>query len=157
MTDPLAAADSLWMKEALIEAEKARVREEVPVGALLVRDGQVIGRGHNVTEQRQDPTVHAEMMAIRQGAAVSGSRRLLGATLYVTLEPCAMCAGAILLAKVRKLFYGAPDPKTGAVTSCYQVLEDSRSNHQTEVHTGILEIESRTLLETFFKNKRTYN
>ena len=153
MTD-LLAADALWMKEAVVEAKKARAQEEVPVGALLVGNGQVIGRGYNVTEQRQDPTGHAEMMAIRQAAINAGSRRLLDATLYVTLEPCAMCAGAIVLARIPRLVFGAFDPKTGACGSLRNVVQDRRLNHRCELIGGVLEEECAALLTRFFSGLR---
>lgn len=153
MADSL-AADALWMKEAVAEAEKARAQEEVPVGALLVRDGQIIGRGHNVTEQQRDPTGHAEMVAIRQAAVTAESRRLLDATLYVTLEPCAMCAGAIVLARVPRLVFGAFDPKTGACGSLRNVVQDHRLNHRCELIGGVLEEECAVLLKRFFSGLR---
>jgi tRNA(adenine34) deaminase len=153
MTDSL-AVDALWMKEAVVEAEKARAQEEVPVGALLVRDGRVIGRGYNVTEQQQDPTGHAEMMAIRQAALRAESRRLLDATLYVTLEPCAMCAGAIVLARIPRLVFGAFDPKTGACGSLRNVVQDGRLNHRCELIGGVLEEECTALLKRFFSGLR---
>jgi tRNA(adenine34) deaminase len=153
MTDSL-AADALWMKEAVAEAEKARAQEEVPVGALLVRDGQIIGRGHNVTEQQRDPTGHAEMVAIRQAAVTAESRRLLDATLYVTLEPCAMCAGAIVLARVPRLVFGAFDAKTGACGSLRNVVQDHRLNHRCELIGGVLEEECAVLLKRFFSGLR---
>jgi len=153
MTDSL-AADALWMREAVAEAEKARAQEEVPVGALLVRDGQIIGRGHNVTEQLQDPTGHAEMMAIRQAAVTAESRRLLDVTLYVTLEPCAMCAGAIVLARIPRLVFGAFDPKTGACGSLRNVVQDERLNHRCELIGGVLEDECAGMLKRFFNDLR---
>ena len=153
MTDFL-ATDALWMKEAGAEAETARAQEEGPGGALLVRDGQVIGRGYNVTEQRQDPTGHAEMMAIRQAAVTAESRRLLDATLYVTLEPCAMCAGAIVLARIPRLVFGAFDSKTGACGSLRNVVQDDRLNHRCELIGGVLEDECAALLKRFFSGLR---
>ena len=153
MTDSL-AADALWMKEAVAEAEKARAQEEVPVGALLVRDGQIIGRGHNVTEQQRDPTGHAEMVAIRQAAVTAESRRLLDATLYVTLEPCAMCAGAIVLCRIQRLVFGAYDPKAGACGTLRNVVQDPRLNHTCQVIGGVLHSECADLLQSFFGGLR---
>src|SRR5690606_2738256 len=112
--------------------------DEVPVGALVVRDGEVLGGAHNQRETLADPTAHAEMIAITQAASALGSWRLSGCTLYVTLEPCAMCAGAIVLARLDRVVYGATDPKAGAVESLYRLLEDSRLNHQAEVVRGVL-------------------
>jgi tRNA(adenine34) deaminase len=138
------------MRQAFTEAERAAAQGEVPVGALLVRDGRVIGRGYNAIEQLQDPTAHAEMRAIRQGAAHTGSRRLLESTLYVTLEPCAMCAGAIVLARVSRLVFGAFDPKSGACGSLRNLVDDGRLNHRCQLLGGVLEEECAGLLRRFF-------
>lgn len=143
------------MRQALTEAERAAAQGEVPVGALLVRDDRIIGRGYNAIEQLQDPTAHAEMMAIRQGAASTGSRRLLEATLYVTLEPCAMCAGAIVLARLPRLVFGAFDPKSGACGSLRNLVDDGRLNHRCQLQGGVLEEECADLLRCFFAALRS--
>ena len=150
MTDPPPEADIAWMRRALAEAERATAQGEVPVGALLVRDDRIIGRGYNAIEQLQDPTAHAEMVAIRQGAVSTESRRLLDATLYVTLEPCAMCAGAIVLARIPRLVFGAFDPKSGACGSLRNLVDDFRLNHRCQLLGGVLEEECADLLRRFF-------
>lgn len=149
------ADDLFWMRQALAEARQAGDRDEVPVGALIVREGQVIGRGANAIEQGQDPTGHAEMRAIRQAAGALGSRRLLDATLYVTLEPCAMCAGAVVLARIPRLVFGALDPKSGACGSLRNVVQDGRLNHRCSVLNGVLQEECADLLRQFFDQLRS--
>ena len=144
------AEDSRWMLEALREAERAGRRGEVPVGAVVVDAGRVLGRAGNAIEALQDPTAHAEMLALRQAAAALGTRRLLATTLYVTLEPCAMCAGAAVLARVSRLVFGAADPKAGACGSLRNVVEDPRLNHRCQVRGGVLEQECAELLKGFF-------
>ena len=144
------AEDSHWMREALREAECAGRRGEVPVGAVVVGAGQALGRAGNAIEATQDPTAHAEMLALRQAAAALGTRRLLATTLYVTLEPCAMCAGAAVLARVPRLVFGAADPKAGACGSLRNVAEDPRLNHRCQVRGGVLERECAELLKGFF-------
>ena len=144
------AEDSRWMLEALREAERAGRRGEVPVGAVVVGAGRVLGRAGNAIEAAQDPTAHAEMLALRQAAAALGTRRLLATTLYVTLEPCAMCAGAAVLARVPRLVFGASDPKAGACGSLRNVAEDPRLNHRCQVRGGVLEQECAELLKGFF-------
>ena len=144
------AEDSHWMREALREAERADRRGEVPVGAVVVGAGRVLGRAGNAIEATQDPTAHAEMLALRQAAAALGTRRLLATTLYVTLEPCAMCAGAAVLARVPRLVFGAADPKAGACGSLRNVAEDPRLNHRCQVRGGVLERECAELLKGFF-------
>lgn len=148
------ASDLNYMELALAEAEAARRVCEVPVGALVVHDGVVIGSGSNATERSQDPTAHAEMVAIRQAAAQAGSRWLTGATLYVTLEPCAMCAGAVVLARLPRLVFGAFDPKTGACGSLRNLVQDPRLNHRCEVVGGVMEQECGELLRGFFSDLR---
>jgi len=143
-----------WMGLAIAEAEEAVREGEVPVGAIIVHEGRVIGRGHNRTEALQDPTAHAEILAIGAAAEALGSWRLEGATLYVTLEPCFMCAGAIVLARIDRLVFGTTDPKAGACVSLAGVVRDPRLNHRADVLHGIREIECRDLLETFFLKKR---
>jgi tRNA(adenine34) deaminase len=142
------------MREALREASLAQAKEEVPIGCVIVQSGVVIGRGHNQTESLQDPTAHAEMIAITAAAAALGSRRLLDCTLYVTLEPCAMCAGAIVLARIPTVVYGAADPKAGAVHTLYSLLHDSRLNHTCEVIRGILGESCSAILSDFFLSLR---
>jgi tRNA(adenine34) deaminase len=142
------------MREALLEAEKARARGEVPVGAVAVLDGAVIGRGHNLRETARDPSAHAELTAMRAAAAYLGSWRLVNVDIYVTLEPCPMCAGALVNARVQRLFYGADDPKAGAVRTLYQLVEDPRLNHRVEVVSGLLADDCAALLRGFFANIR---
>ncbi|MFH0765363.1 MAG: tRNA adenosine(34) deaminase TadA [Calditrichota bacterium] len=143
-----------WMNLALREAEQAFAEDEVPVGAVVVHAGQLLGRGHNQTRTLNDPTAHAEILAITAACQKLSVSRLETADLYVTLEPCAMCAGAIVLAKVSRLFYGAGDPKTGACGSVFDIVREPRLNHQVEVYPGICEKESAALLEKFFKMRR---
>ncbi len=139
---------------ALDEARAALDHDDVPVGAVVVRDGTVVGRGHNRREVDQDPTAHAEVLAIREAAATLGSWRLEGCTLGVTLEPCTMCAGAIVLARVPVVVYGATDPKAGAAGSLYDVLDDDRLNHRCEVEAGVRGEECGDLLRAFFRARR---
>jgi len=142
------------MREALAEAEKALAHGDVPVGAVAVQDGVVIGRGHNRKEVDGDPIGHAEMMALQQAARVVGGWRLAGVTLYCTLEPCPMCAGAMGSARLPRLVYGADDPKAGAAGSVVELLRDPRFNHQVAVTRGVLAGESQALLERFFARLR---
>jgi len=146
--------DIKYMKMALAEARKAYQRAEVPIGAVVVCNDQIVGRGFNLREQTQDPTSHAEMIALREAAANEASWRLEDCQLYVTLEPCPMCAGAILQSRIKRLVYGASDPKAGAVRSLYQLLDDDRFNHQVEVEAGVMEEESAQLLKDFFRELR---
>lgn len=146
--------DIKYMKMALAEARKAYQRAEVPIGAVVVCNDQVVGRGFNLREQTQDPTSHAEMIALREAAENEASWRLEDCQLYVTLEPCPMCAGAILQSRIKRLVYGASDPKAGAVKSLYQLLNDDRFNHQVEVEAGVMEAESAQLLKDFFRDLR---
>lgn len=146
--------DERFMREALKEAEAAESAEEVPVGAVVVRDGRVIGRGHNQRERLADPTAHAEMIAITAAASSVGDWRLDGCTLYVTLEPCPMCAGAIVLARITRLVFGADDPKAGACGSLYTITSDPRSNHQVAVTSGVLVDECVLILRAFFERQR---
>jgi tRNA(adenine34) deaminase len=138
------------MREALAEAESAIAHGDVPVGAVAVRCGEIIGRGHNRREAGGDPTAHAEMIALRQAAEALGGWHLAGVTLYCTLEPCPMCAGAMLVARLPKLVYGADDPKAGAVGSLVDLLRDPRFNHRVQVTRGVLAEESLQLLGRFF-------
>ena len=142
------------MQQALAEADIAESLGEVPIGAVIVLDGQIIGRGHNLREISQDPTTHAEVIAIRQAAKQLGSWRLLDCTLYVTLEPCVMCMGAIILARIPQLVFGCRDPKAGAVGSIYNFSEDERFNHQVKVREGILQQECSAQLSHFFRQLR---
>ncbi len=142
------------MQAALAEADIAESLGEVPIGAVVVFNGQIVGRGHNLRETSQDPTTHAEVIAIRQAAKQLKSWRLLDCTLYVTLEPCVMCMGAIILARIPQLVFGCRDPKAGAVGSIYNLAEDERLNHQVEVCEGILQQECSTQLSHFFKDLR---
>ena len=142
------------MRLALAEARAAAEEDEVPVGAIVVAGGRIVGSGHNQREQLADPTAHAEMIAITQAAATLGSWRLEGCTLYVTLEPCPMCAGAILQARIPAVVWGAPDPKAGAVETLYRLFEDVRLNHRVE-HVGhVLADECGRILTEFFRRKR---
>ena len=143
-----------WMREALKEARLAEAKEEVPIGCVVVHNGAVIGRGHNQTESLQDPTAHAEMIAITAAAASLGSRRLLDCSLYVTLEPCAMCCGAIVLARIPTVIYAARDPKAGAVDTHYSLLHDTRLNHTCTVIRGILADEAGAMLTEFLNSLR---
>ncbi len=150
------AAYDGWMRLALDEARAALPRGDVPVGAVVVGpDGAVVGRGRNVREAEGDPTGHAEVRALREAAAALGEWRLAGCTLVVTLEPCTMCAGALVLARVDRLVYGAEDPKAGAVGSLWDVVRDRRLNHRPEVVGGVLAAECGDLLRAFFRDQRT--
>lgn len=144
----------VWMDRALSQAKKGAAAGEVPVGALVVRGGLVIAEAHNRRELDQDPTAHAEMLALREAATYLGSWRLDGCTLYVTLEPCTMCAGALVLARLPALVFGATDPKGGAVGSLYDVARDARLNHRVEVTAGVLADECGAVLTRFFRGKR---
>jgi tRNA(adenine34) deaminase len=143
-----------FMDDALAEARAAQVADEVPVGAVIVRDGGVIARAGNRTLRDRDPTAHCEMLAIRQATASLGSERLTDCDLYVTLEPCAMCAAAISFARIRRLYYGAPDPKGGAVENGVRFFAARTCHHRPEVYSGINESEAAALLRGFFKARR---
>jgi len=147
-------SDESWMQLAIKEAEFALKREEVPVGALIVHEERVIGKAFNQTDTLNDPTAHAEMIAITAAAAHLGSWRLEGCTLYVTLEPCAMCAGATVLARIPRLIFGAYDPKAGACTSLYTITNDTRLNHRVHTVGGVLEEKCGALLREFFAKVR---
>ncbi|MBN2030836.1 nucleoside deaminase [bacterium] len=144
----------MWMQRALREAEKALAHEEIPVGAVVVLNDEVIGRGYNQTESLNDPTAHAEMIAISAAANTLQSWRLDSCSIYVTLEPCAMCAGAIVLARFQKVIIGAMDPKAGACGSLRNIVQDHRLNHQVELLSGVLEEESSDILKRFFQRIR---
>ena len=143
-----------WMGEALAEARLALEHDDVPIGAVIVRGGHVVGRGHNEREVRKDPTAHAEVIALRRASRELHSWRLLDTTLYVTLEPCAMCAGAIVLGRVPRVVFGTADPKAGAAGSVLDVLAEPRLNHRPEVAGGLLAEESASLLRGFFGSRR---
>jgi tRNA(adenine34) deaminase len=147
--------DDAFMDEALAEAEKAVARGEVPVGAVAVHQGRIVGRGHNLRETSRDPSAHAELTAMRAAAAYLSSWRLVGVTIYVTLEPCPMCAGALVNSRVERLVYGADDPKAGAVRTLYKLLEDPRLNHRLEVVPGIRGEACAKQLRDFFTKIRT--
>lgn len=142
------------MRLALKEAERALQHGDVPIGAVVVRDGDVIGSAGNERELSADPTAHAEILALRAAATAVGSWRLDDSTLYVTLEPCPMCAGAIVLGRVPRLVYGPQDPRAGAALSLYNIVQDDRLNHQVELTTGVLEEECADLLRSFFEGRR---
>jgi len=142
------------MRLALVEAGKAAACGEVPVGAVVVRDGEVVATAHNRRETDRDPTAHAEVLAIRSAAAALGAWRLSGCTLYVTIEPCPMCAGAIVLARIDELVFGAPDPKAGACGTLMDVVRDERLNHQVAVVRGVLAEECAGLMREFFSRRR---
>lgn len=146
--------DEYWMRLALAEAERAAALEEVPVGAVAVLDGEIIGTGYNRKESDQDPTAHAEMIALREAAEHLGNWRLVGVTLYVTLEPCPMCAGAMIQGRLARLVYGAPDTRFGAGGTIIDVLGEPRFNHRVSVTAGVLEEEAAALLQRFFRRLR---
>lgn len=150
----LTPQDEIWMRRALSMAEKARDAGEVPVGAVLVLDNEVIAQGFNCPISRQDPSAHAEMVVLRQGAEKIRNYRLLNSTLYVTLEPCIMCAGAMVHARVRRLVYGANDIRAGAVASCAQLLDQPFLNHRVEYAGGLLAAECGEILSAFFRARR---
>lgn len=143
-----------FMNEAIIEAKKAEAIREVPIGAVVVLEGEIIGRGHNLRETSQNATAHAEMIAIQQACEVTGSWRLENAQLFVTLEPCPMCSGALLLSRVEEVYFGAFDPKGGTAGSLLNLLEDERFNHWSYVESGILAEECGQLLTDFFRELR---
>ena len=146
-----------FMREALKEAQKAYDQEEVPIGAVVVLNGEIIGRGHNLREKEQDATLHAEIKAIRQANQYLGSWRLEDCELFVTLEPCPMCSGAMILARMKKVIFGAFDPKAGTAGTFMNLLQDSRFNHQVEIDQGVLEEECQEILRSFFKGLRERN
>ena len=146
--------DRLYMAEALREAKKAFDADEVPVGAVIVHKGSIIARAHNQIKLLKDPTAHAEMIAITQAASFLQNERLMGCSMYVTIEPCSMCAGAMVLARIKELVYAARDPKTGACGSIVNVVGHKKLNHKVRVKAGILEDESSSLMKEFFRKKR---
>ncbi|NBC00581.1 MAG: tRNA-specific adenosine deaminase [Bacteroidetes bacterium] len=146
--------DRRWMKKALREAERAYRMGEVPVGAVVVQDGVLVGRGHNQVEQLNDPTAHAEMIAITAACDTLGRKQLADCTLYVTLEPCPMCAGAIVWARLARLVFGAFDEKAGAASTLYNIPRDQRLNHQVAIVSGVEEEAAAALLQDFFRERR---
>jgi tRNA(adenine34) deaminase len=143
------------MKHALTEAQYAFDEGEVPVGCVIVHEGRIVGRAHNQRERLHDPTAHAEMIAVTQAAEALGRWRLTGCTVYVTIEPCSMCAGALVLARVDRLVFGPRDPKTGACGSLFNIAQDPRLNHRVELTEGVLADEASALLKDFFRMRRT--
>jgi tRNA(adenine34) deaminase len=146
--------DAHWMRHALTLAQRARDADEVPVGAVLVQNGEIVGEGWNQPIGLHDPSAHAEMLALRDAAKKLGNYRITGSTLYVTLEPCVMCAGAMVHARVARLVYGAADPKAGAVNSVYDVIANPKLNHTVQWTGGVLESECGEILRAFFKARR---
>lgn len=147
-------ADTQFMQEALAEARAAATAGEVPIGAVVVHDGKILARAGNRTIRDCDPTAHAEVVALREAARLLGNYRLADTTLYVTIEPCSMCAGAIVQARVPRLVYGADDPKGGAVRSCFEILSDSCLNHQVEVTSDVLAADCAAIIQSFFGERR---
>jgi tRNA(adenine34) deaminase len=147
-------ADIQFMQNALAEAHSAATAGEVPIGAVLVHDGKILVRSGNRTIRDCDPTAHAEIVVLREAARLLGNYRLAGTTLYVTIEPCAMCAGALIQARVPRLVYGADDPKGGAVRSCFEILSHPRLNHKVEITSGVLEAECAAIIQSFFAERR---
>ena len=143
-----------YMEEALEEAKKAAAMGEIPIGAVIVKDGEIIGRGHNETETGCDPTAHAEIVAIRQAARRLGGWKLPGCSMYLTIEPCSMCAGAIVWSRISRLFIGTMDPKSGACGSVFNIPQESRLNHFVEIETGLMQEECSSLMKSFFKELR---
>jgi len=158
ITAPMAAADERFMKMALGEASAAGKKGEVPVGAVLIdRNDRVLSKAHNLSVTACDATAHAEILVLRKGGQIQSNYRLLETTLYVTIEPCVMCMGAIIHARVKRLVYGAPDPKWGAAGSLYDFGADTRFNHRVEVKKGVCETECRQLIQEFFRKRRSIN
>lgn len=143
-----------YMLEALEEAKKAAEIGEIPIGAIIEKDGEIIGRGHNLNETTKDPTAHAEMIAIRQAAQVLGGWRLTGCNMYVTMEPCSMCAGALVWSRIDKLYIGTMDPKSGACGSVFNIVQEKKLNHFIEIESGIMEKECQEIVKGFFKDLR---
>ena len=146
--------DAAWMELALEQAQLAALAGEVPVGALVIRNGEIIGQGHNRNLLDNDPTAHAEIVALRQAAARVGNHRLIGCTMVATIEPCSMCAGALIHARIARLVYGAADPKAGAAGSTVQVINHPSLNHRMEVTAGVLADKCSEILQQFFRQKR---
>lgn len=152
---PHEACDARWMREALVAAQAARASGEVPVGACVVAsDGQLLAVAGNLTRTNCDPTAHAEIVALREAARSTGNYRLTGASVYSTIEPCAMCAGALVQARIKRLVYGARDERAGAVESQFQLCDAEVLNHRMEISSGVLEAECRALMQQFFRTRR---
>ena len=151
----MSLSDEFWMEEALREAQRALALGEVPVGAVVVSEGRIVGRGCNRPLSTNDPTAHAEILALREAGTTIGNYRLLDCEIYVTVEPCSMCAGAITHARIRRLIYGAEDAKAGAVHSMLQVLNHPKLNHQVEVSSGVLAARCMNLVQSFFRERRS--
>ncbi|AWN19684.1 tRNA adenosine(34) deaminase TadA [Streptococcus sobrinus] len=154
MTDFTQDQKEAFMREALKEAQKSLAKEEIPIGCVIVKEGQIIGRGHNAREDLNQAIMHAEIMAINQANQAEGNWRLLDSTLFVTIEPCVMCSGAIGLARIPQVIYGAANQKFGAAGSLYDILTDQRLNHRVQVETGILEADCAKIMQDFFRNRR---
>ena len=154
LSTKMSKLDQSYMSEALKEARIAFEKDEVPVGAVIVHEGRIIARAHNQIKLLKDPTAHAEMIAITQAASYLGSERLINTTMYATIEPCSMCAGALVLGRVKKLVYGARDPKTGACGSVLKITDNKKLNHRIRTEKGVLEKECAWLLKEFFRKKR---
>ncbi len=146
--------DEFFMKLAIKEAKKAYKKDEVPVGAVVVKNGRIISKAHNLIKRLKDPTAHAEILAIKKASKKIKNERLLGMKLYTTLEPCSMCAGAIILARIETLVFGAKDPKTGACGSVFKIINNKKNNHRIKVIKGVLERECGEIIKNFFKEKR---
>lgn len=146
--------DKHYMALALEEAKKAFKEDEVPIGAIIVRDGEILGKGHNEKEKRRDATAHAEILALQEAMKNVDGWRLTGATIYVTIEPCVMCVGALLQARIKRIVFGAPDPKFGGVVSLHRLADDPRHNHRCAYEAGVLAEEAKNLMQEFFKAKR---
>ena len=153
----MTSLDEKWMYEALKEAKKALLKDDVPIGAVIVNCGKIIGRGYNQVEMLKDPTAHAEMIAITAASNYMSEKWLLNSTLYVTIEPCSMCAGAFVLSRIKRLVYGSKDPKSGACGTVVNIINNNKLNHRIKVKSGILEKECSFLLKKFFKKKRASN
>ncbi len=154
MSEQIDGCTNKYMAEALREAKKAYELGEVPVGAVVVRNGEIVGRGHNLTETTKDPTAHAEMLAIRQAAEKLGGFRLIGCSMYVTVEPCSMCAGALVWSRIERLYIGTRDPKAGACGSIFNIVQEPRLNHRLDVEIGIMQEECSDIMKRFFKELR---
>jgi len=153
----MTSTDEQYVQKAIEQAKIAQENGDVPIGAVIVYQNQVIGKAYNQREQLKDPTAHAEIIALTQAAAALQSWRLTGCTMYVTLEPCPMCAGALVLARIERLVYGCDDPKTGACKSLYNIVQDERLNHRLEVTAGVLADDCSKLLQGFFQHRRSEN
>ena len=154
MEQPIFSPEHIFMKEALKQAKDAAEKDEVPVGAVIVHNNQIIARAHNQIEMLKDPTAHAEMIAITQAASAISSKWLHDCVMYVTVEPCSMCAGALVLARIEKIYFGAADPKAGACGSVLNIAQNNQLNHRIEVSGGLMEEECRSIISQFFKQKR---